>query len=499
MHIFAICFTLCALPLAAATAPAVPDSSSLSSSEASYDGNCLNLTGHVVLDHGLGKMTAEEASLQRQEVGKEFPFSFIQLRKEVLLALKNSAQISCGSADLDFTALKGTLLPSENAKVVYTDQIRKKKGGECTKLQLSGLFIELNFSKQPSDDKKTDYEIDNILAKEDVVIDYAEHFKLMAHHALYRRNLSNDNKTASREFQGVITAYPQDELSQCRLYYHKDEIFADMIDIDLLHSKLSLLHAKGTLTTALLPHLTKTEGMHFKADYLYWDQTKNLLTLKGGVAIDEATIGMLHAADELQITHALSQGKHLLKTLQAKGPTSLKYKDAHNKSHELTSYGSMHFDSTNLRATIDSPSKEGVVPANKQLLYQEEEIAIHADSADLEYALSGSAIQPSLLTLKGNIRLFSHDPQKPPRYGSADRLTYSLTTRTLILSANPGKKVLLWDETQGMHLSAPEVHITYDPETKQQNVKGVGAVQFSFTPEEESKLQQLFPQLKAQP
>src|SRR5262249_30034753 len=98
-----------------------------------------------------------------------------------------------------------------------------------------------------------------------------------------------------------------------------------------------------------------------------------------------------------------------------------------------------------------------------------------------------------------NVRLFSHDPQKPSRCGLSDRLTYSLTTKTLILSANPGKKVLFVDESQGMRLCAPEVHITHDPETGQQHIKGIGTVQFAFTPDEENKIQQLFPFLKKLP
>ena len=198
MRNIAIAIALISTPLAANT-PAIPESGSLSSADASYDGNSLVLTGHVVLDHGLGKMTAEEASLQRQEAGKDFPFSLIQLRKDVLLALKNSAQISCGSADLDFTALKGVLHPSENSKVVYSDQIKKKKGGETVALKLSGQLVELNFSKQSHDGKKTEYEVQNILAKDDVVINYADTFELSAGQALYRKELAND-KSSRREF-----------------------------------------------------------------------------------------------------------------------------------------------------------------------------------------------------------------------------------------------------------------------------------------------------------
>jgi lipopolysaccharide export system protein LptA len=489
-----ILISLLAVPLIANT-PELPESGSLSSSDASYDGNSLVLTGHVVLDHGLGKMTAEEASLERQEAGKDFPFSLIQLRKDVLLALKNNAQISCGRAELDFAALKGILHPPENGKVVYTDQIKKKKGGEMNPLKLTGQLVQLNFLKQAHDGKKTEYEIDNILAKEDVVIDYANDFQLYADQALYRKELSRDYKSSKKEFQGIVTAYPKDEESQCRLTHQGDEIDADMIDLDLVNSKISLLHPKGILAAAIIPHLQKGE-MRFQADHLYWDQIKNTLTLKGQITVDENSLGILNAEDELQITQSTVKGKHLLKGIHAQGPSTLIYKDAYNVSHRLISSGSIDFNRDKLRATIDSLEKDDIVPQDKQLYYEEEEFSVLADTASLEYSITGDTLQPSSLTLSGNVRLFSHDPQKPLRCGLADRLTYSLTTKTLILSANPGKKVLFWDESQGMRLSAPEVHITYDSETKQQHVKGIGAVQFAFTPDEQNKIQQLFPLLK---
>lgn len=497
MRILSILLSLLAAPLIA-NSPDLPDSGSLSSSDASYDGNSLILTGHVVLDHGLGKMMAEEASLERQEAGKDFPFSLIQLRKDVLLALKNSAQISCGSAELDFAALKGILHSPENGKVIYTDQIKKKRGGETSPLKLTGEHVQLNFLKQAHDGKKTEYEIDNILAKDDVIIDYANDFQLFADQALYRKELSRDHKSSKKEFYGIVSAYPKDEQSQCRLTHQGDEIYADMIDLDLINSKISLLHPKGTLAAAVIPHLQKGE-IRFQADHLYWDQIKNTLILKGQISIDENSLGILHTEDELQITQTAIKDKYLLKGIYAQGPSTLTYKDAHNISHHLISSGSIDFNRDKLRATIDSFEKEGIIPQDKQLYYEEEELAVFADNASLEYSIISDTLQPSSLTLSGNIRLFSHNPQKPSRCGLADRLTYSLTTKTLILSANPGKKVLFWDESQGMHLSAPEVHITYDPETKQQHVKGVGAVQLAFTPDEQNKIQQLFPLLKKLP
>ena len=345
-----LCFTFCATLLFANETPVNQDGS-LSSTNASYDGNFLTLTGNVSLDHGLGKMSSEEASLQRQEVGNDFPFSQILLRKSVSLALKNSAQILCDSADLDFTALKGTLLSGENGKVVYSDQIKKKKGGEATSLTLSSQSIELNFSKHAQDGKKTEYDIDHILAKEGVAIDYAGSFHLLAHHALYRRELSRDNKTTHREFQGTITAYPKDEESQCSLSHEGDEIFADMVDIDLLNSKISLLHPKGVLATSVLPHLENTKTS-FQSDYLYWDQNKNVLTLKGHISIDEAAFGSLQTQDEVQMTMKMANGKRLLKKVDAKGDSTLVYQDAHNTTHKLISHGTIHLTAISSREPL---------------------------------------------------------------------------------------------------------------------------------------------------
>ncbi len=497
MILASILMSLLATPLIANT-PELPEAGSLSSADASYDGNSLVLTGHVVLDHGLGKMTAEEALLERQEAGKDFPFSLIQLRKDVLLALKNSAQISCGSAELDFAALKGILHPSENGRVIYTDQIKKKRSSETSPLKLTGKLVQLNFLKQAHEGKKTEYEIDHILAKEDVVIDYANDFQLYADQALYRKELSPDYKSSKKEFQGIVTAYPKDEESQCRLTHQGDEIYADTIDLDLINSKISLLHPKGVFATAIVPQL-QTGEMRFQSDHLYWDQIKNILILKGQISIDENSLGTINAEDELHISQTSVKGKRLLKSIHAQGPSTLIYKDEYHVSHRLISSGSIDFNRDKLRAMIESVEKDGMVSQDKQLYYEEEEFAVFADTASLEYSIVSDALQPSSLTLSGNIRLFSHDTQKPLRCSLADRLTYSLTTKTLILSSNPGKKVLFWDESQGMRLSAPEVHITYDSETKQQQIKGVGAVQFAFTPDEQSKIQQLLPLLKKLP
>ncbi len=486
---------LVSLPICAAEW--TPESGSLSSTNASYDGQALILTGHVLLDHGLGKMTAEEANLQKQEAaGKDFPFAQILLRKDVLLALKNSAELRCSQAELDFTALKGLLHAEQGEKVAYTDTFKTKKNTPSSPLQLLSRQLELNFSKWEPEGGKTEYEVETILATTDVEIHYANSFHLTADKALYRKQCSENQKSASKDFQGVITAYPKDGLTQCRLTHDGDIIDADSADVDLLNEKMSLLHPKGILASAIIPHVQKGL-LRFQCDHLTWDNSKNKLILKGNVRIQDDALETIETEDYIEIDQLLVKGNKVLKRIQAHGPTTLTYNDSGNRGcHKILCQGNAEIDREKLEATLDSPKTDGKVAPHQQLYYEEAELCIRADQAAFEYSIANNILQPVSLALKGAVRLSSLGTQKPPRCGVADRLNYSLTTRTLILSANPGKKVLFWDEAQGARISANEVHIIEDPLTKEQLIRGIGNVQFAFSSEENVLLQQLFPQLK---
>ncbi len=491
--IFSVLWLLIA-SLSAEDKPSTP-LGALSSSDASYDGNSLVLSGRVVLDHGLGKMTAEEANLEKQEeTGKEFPFKMIHLNRDVLVSLKNASELRCDHADFDFSALKGFLFAKENEKVAFIDASKKKKTGEETPLQLLSRSLELNFSKHDLDAKKTEYEIESIVAKNDIEITYANNFILLADHALYRKQVSVNDKTDSKQFQGILTAYPKDNQSQCHLTHEKDRIDADVIDLDILHSKISMLHSKGVLNSSLLSDDSLQE-IHFHCDHLTWDNIKNLLTLKGNVAIEDAALGKISSQNAIELEHTLVKGKRTLQSIHATGPSTLVYQDAETShQHKIICHGNIHLDRDKLQASLDSPLKSGQVLQTEQIYYEEESIAFYADKAILEYAEENGTLHPISFTLKDNVRLFSHDPEKPQSCGIADRLQYSPATRTLILAANPGKKVLFWDDAQGVRVSAREIHITQDPETNERVVKGIGNLRLTFDATEQAMLEKVFAQ-----
>jgi len=462
------------IPLMLAFSSPIPESGSVSSANASYDGNALVLKGQVILDHGLGKMEAEEAVLQRQEMGKDFPFSLIHLKKEVLLSLKNNASLKCETADLDFLSLKGTLLSSD--QVVYTDAFKKKKGAS-TIFRLMSKSFKLQLSKKETSDQKSVFDVDTILATEGIQIDYAEAFMLLADHAIYRKSEIDPRKT---EFQSHVSAYPKDSSTPCHLIHGLDKIDAERVDFDLVHTKVSLLHPRGVIQSLLIPEIPH-QSLNFSAESLLWDHLKNTLILKGNIALHEPSWGTLISENELQLVQKEKQ----ITSIKTKGKTSLQYLNA----HQLICFGTMNLDRDKLQGTADSPLIQGVVPEGQQIFYQEGEIGVFADKAQIEYSAQRTSFQPVLISLKGHVKISSQDGQC---LGVADRVTYSPTTRTFILGADPGKRILFINHEENLRLTAQEVHMTEDPTTKKQTVKGIGNVQLALTPEEEAFIEKLF-------
>jgi lipopolysaccharide export system protein LptA len=460
---------------------------SVSSSNASYDGNSLVLKGQVVLDHGLGKMEAEQAILQKQEAGQEFPFSVIELHNQVALSLHTGAKIICDKADLDFNNLTGVLTKIGQGQVVYSDTFKRKKGTEAP-WQLTTSSAELQMSKAAVANAKTQYVIETILAKNGVQIDYDSQFQMQADHAVYRKALIDGPKS---QFQGSLTAYPKDETSCCQLTHGQDLIDTDSIEIDMIHSQLALHKPRGVLSSAFIPHLEKQQ-MKFSCDRLLWDQLKNRLLLKGQIQVDEPALGSISADDELQLSQTVDNGKRTLTALCSKGKTIVHYVDPIQQTrHVITSFGSFAFDRAQQHGMAISPVVDGLVPAGQQIHYQEDGMAIFADQASLEYSPTDSGVHPVAISLKGNVHLVSTDPNKPFSCGIADRVSYSPTTRTLILGANPGKRVLFMNEEDSLQVSAQEVHVTQDAANKKQQVKGVGNVKMAFTAEENMMIQKL--------
>jgi lipopolysaccharide export system protein LptA len=467
------------------TAGAKPESGMLSSSSAAYDGNALVLSGQVSLDHGLGRMRAEQAVLEKQEgAGKEFPFSSILLKNQVELLLTEQSSLECETASLDFIALKGLLTASGSQRVVYHDILKRKKGNAIP-LTITSLQTDLFFEKHEHSNQRSDYAVKTACATGDVSIEYGSLFIVKAGIATYDKV-----PMESQLSQGTLQAFPSETFNICRIEHARDAIDAETIEVDLAHTAIIMKKAHGLLNTVLIPKLQQGEIL-FHSDQVLWDHPRNTLHLQGHVRIDESALGKLSTDRELVIIQGKTGG---VSSLRSMGTTQLEFQESEETSlhHKLICHGKMAIDHEKMQATFESPTIEGQIPLERQLYYEEGTISIYANRALIDYAAEGKKLRPSSIALKGNVRIRSLDPSAPSRFGLADWITYSPTTRTFILSAHPGNKVLFFDEKENLRMSAQEVHLTHDGTSHSPIVKGVGNVNFAFSADEETLLKTIF-------
>lgn len=453
----------------------------VSSTHASYDGKALVLEGRVEVNHGLGKISADQAFLQKQEEGKDFPFSIISLKKDVQLSLKNQSELMCDSAELDFNSLRGSLLSLESKQVSFKD-LFYKNGEKTIPFELLSNAIELQFlKKNAQESEQTQYEIESLIAKESVLIHYAQDFTLQTDEAAYY-SLGSQGPFSHT----ALHAYSKKENHKCVLSYLGEPMEMELIHIDLDENKLYIKHPKGHLPL-LFFNQEQTEKIFLECTDLLWDHAKATLLLKNNVLLKERNLGCISTENQILLEQDSVQDKHFIKSAHINGPSHLEYVNALSGwKHSIQCFGTLHLDRNKGQITLTSPAD-----ANKQLLYADNQLILQSDTACIEYSEQNS--QPVSLTLKGNVTIKSSDREEPLRCGIADRLTYSPDTQTVILSALPKKKVLFSDAKQGITMSAQEVHLTKNISSGDTEVKGIGNVKFSLSIEEHALLKAWIP------
>ena len=420
--------------------PAVEMSSDLSSDHATYDGEMLRLEGHVFLDHDLGQMEAENAILKKG--GPSLEFSSIHLKDQVSIFFEDQGKLFSDQAFLDFQTLKGTILSGEYPVVYHGND-----------LELFSAAVDLTFSKS-----ETAFDLDSLLAKEDVHIDYLEDFHLDCDQAYYKNN--------------ILVATANELKKPCHLTHLEDTVDAQKISFDSETNLLTFHAPKGKLSSLFFPN-DDERNCKFASNLLIWDHTNELLTLRGAIVIHDPSMGTLIGDHLFSLQQRTHLGKKVIQSIETEGKTVL----VADNGQSLTSYGTLKIDRDNLMMSCTGTE-------DKQLLYENREVSLYSDTASIEYALQQMELRPRIVYLHGNVKIFSRDIDRPLRKGLADHIIYDPFTRETRLLADEGNHVLFWDDEKNLTLSAPEILISIDPVSKEESIKGIGTVRFTFSEEE---------------
>ena len=103
----------------------------------------------------------------------------------------------------------------------------------------------------------------------------------------------------------------------------------------------------------------------------------------------------------------------------------------------------------------------------------------------LKYILDGEVRVKNIFALQESLA------GKLDQHALADRMEYDVVEGKAILNAVGGHRVLFLDQAHKMQLSAGELHIFYDKDTKIPVVKGIGDVHLSFGDKEIEKIEKV--------
>ncbi len=143
------------------------------SNEAHYNGHMITLTGNVIVENAMGRVTAEKAVLTRDEAGStRIDFPWIELIQAVTLTLPNGNHLNCDRVFLDYTKMTSHFTGSP--QVAYSDE-----RGEVWADEAFVDYVETEGSIKPTkvrlvDNVKLVYSESNQYALADLVVYYPD-------------------------------------------------------------------------------------------------------------------------------------------------------------------------------------------------------------------------------------------------------------------------------------------------------------------------------------
>lgn len=408
--------------------------SSFAAQEASFENGELLIGGDFHFEHPLGTLQAKSAKARFGEI-TELPKEIL-MEEGATLHLKDGSKISSPYSRLDTSSWVAFFHGLEGNKVAL----------EGPNHSLKSLEMTLHFSP-PS-------QVDRLIAEGEVEIGLQDGLKLQGHHAHFH------SFTPEGRFSKAILK------EECLLTKEETEIHAEEIAADFDLDQATLTTAYGTL-----------QNLKFDAKGVLIDKQKGKMFLDPPIHLEWG--GILDTTGRVEVT----EENQKLDLLYIEGPSVFKMKDEKGLEHTLKTWGTILIDP---KAKIASISSDG-----KQIHFSDSYGDIYADHVQVYFEEVDGKLKPSKLSLEGNIRL-QNIQAGLQRYALAENADYDVMKGELILKSNRPARVLFYDLANKMQASAPALILKRNPETKKDEIKGIGNVRFLLSEEEWNELKKRF-------
>lgn len=419
-------------------------STQVSSDIADWNGDELTLSSQVQVEHELGKMFADVATM------KGDPLSELYLSGNVKLFSQKGGKLFCDTASF-FQEERLAYFSSEKTLNYTQDDFR-----------ISCQKAECHFGKDIDLPRFTLFEIEHLSFMNHVHIQYGKDYSASGGRAVLKNIIGHDETSV----QGTITLFPQAPSCQCQLNHGQDQVFASQISMDLSRSEITCKFSSGSI---LLPLMGKEVLHRFSADHLFMKKDLGEMILKGNVTITGAE-GLEMTSDRMILT--ASEDNY---TITALGQTTFHF----TQGSSLTCSGCVHWN--------NAENKIEMQTEKEPLIYEDDHITLLARQGTLLYD-HDKEIEFQKVNFEKEVKIITSEFEKGTSYGMADKVVYFPVEQHCILTADDEHNVLFWNEADSIRLSASEIHIEEDPRTEQYHVEGKGKVRFTFDMEGEDVL-----------
>lgn len=463
----------------------------VNSGEAEYNGREISLVGDVVVQHGLGKISAHRFTVTPSDEDKKNKFSNLSMSEDVEIEFQGGGKLRCETANVDYEKLHGTFLGNpEKPDVVYTNWDFPEESLLRPQLIVKGDQFQVDFIR-PSDNAHK-VELDRIQIDGNVRVQYNQDYYLKADQAFYQRNHSDDKDLMSGTL--LLTAKNFCEATN----QNGDQILAKKITVDVKNKKIILFEAQGALTQH--GPSDSTHKLKFASSQLILDDIDQSLHLNGNVTVNQDDEFYLKTDHAAIIDFLTADGKRVLRSLKCPKESELAYHDLKKESlHSAKCFGMLFIDHENSQIWMYSPKDPyGNVPEGKQVFFDDLMGEISADEVHVTYEKKERQMMPLKVDMAGHVQIFNRfdghvqESSSVLQYTLADRMEYIPALQDMTLSGENGNRVLFFDKINSLQMSAPALKIHFDKTTMKESIQGMGDVRFTFIEREFNQLKSRF-------
>ena len=458
--------------------------------ELQYEGKKIVFKGNVVIEHGLGQISAHRlAAYPTSNKDKKQEYGLIEMSEDVEIQLRNEGTVRCQHAQVSDVNMRGFFQGNDTYPyVIYSNMAKNTEHSASYVPSLEVKGREMEFFLKRADHSSKLF-VDKIEAKRDISIHYRSHYFLTSDYAHYQFFPSS-----SPSLNGLLTLFMEENTAYCRLTnIHQDDFLARKISVNTFKKELTCQDVSGTLT---LKHDTDSpQPLTFTADEVIWDEQADCLRLKGNIHVSYHTLFHFETPYDVIITQKTVDGKKTLHRIEALKEVDFFYCDPlTTKKRKVHCPGSFIFIYPERTLMFEMEKQEGA----HQVFIEDAWGEMYADRIQLHYDWKNERLTPENLLLEGNVKLLNRFDGHTQETGSilqyalADKVEYALIKNEILLSSYGKERVLFFDKVNKLQMSAPSLKITYKIGEQHPIIQGIGDVRFTLIEKEFEQIKEQF-------